>query len=161
MPRISDPSRRAAHSLIGISHRLRPRDYAIASLLDEHTTLTTDQLSSALFTNVTTCRHRLLLLRRIGFIDRFIRNRPNGPNPVCWLPGLLSACYMALSRDDNPPTAKALRERQDRVYASPTLDHLLAVNQFFVSLLVHARHRPSAELTRWWSERSTAARFGG
>ncbi|ROO60324.1 protein involved in plasmid replication-relaxation [Micromonospora sp. Llam0] len=147
-------------TLIDISHRLRPRDYTIASLLDELTTLTTHQLTSILFANPTTCRHRLQLLRRLGFIDRFIRNRPGAPNPVCWLPGLLSARYMALAREDSPPTAKALRERQDRVYSSPTLDHLLAVNDFFVSLLVHARHRPNAALTRLWSERSTTGSFG-
>jgi hypothetical protein len=153
-------TRRAAHTLIGISHRLRPRDYAVADLLDAHTTLTTDHLTAVLFTNPTTCRHRLQLLRRLGFIDRFVRNRPGAPNPVCWLPGLLSARYAALARGQTPPTARTLRERQDRVYASPTLEHLLAVNAFFVSLLVHARHQPAAALTRWWSERTTAAGFG-
>jgi hypothetical protein len=158
--RTTDLHRPSAHTLIDISHRLRPRDYTIASLLDEHTTLTTDHLTSILFSNPTTCRHRLQLLRRLGFIDRFIRNRPGAPNPVCWLPGLLSARYVALARDESPPTAKALRERQDRVYSSPTLEHLLAVNDFFVPLLVHARRRPDAALTRWWSERSTAGSFG-
>jgi hypothetical protein len=158
--RTTNVHRPATLTLIGISHRLRPRDYTIASLLDELTTLTTDHLTQILFTNPTTCRHRLHLLRRLGFIDRFIRNRPGAPNPVCWLPGLLSARYMALTRDDSPPTAKALRERQDRVYSSPTLQHLLAVNDFAVSLHVHARHHPGTALTRWWSERTTAGSFG-
>jgi len=139
----------AYRTLIDISHRLRPRDYTIASLLDEHTTLTTDQLTSILFTNPTTCRHRLHTLRKIGFVDRFIRNRPGAPNPVCWVPGLLSARYMALAKGDSPPTAKALRERQDRVYSRPTLEHLLEANQFFINLLVHARQHPGTRLTRW------------
>ncbi|GAA0403894.1 hypothetical protein GCM10009541_53840 [Micromonospora gifhornensis] len=152
--------RHATHTLIAVSHRLRPRDYTIASLLDEHTTLTTEHLTSLLFTNPTTCRHRLHLLRRLHFIDRFIRNRPGAPNPVCWLPGLLSARYTALARGENPPTARALRERQDRIYSSPTLNHLLAVNTLFVSLLTHARHHPGTALTRWWSERTTTAAFG-
>ncbi|QGN48007.1 hypothetical protein GKC29_14905 [Micromonospora sp. WMMC415] len=158
--RTTDLRRTSTHTLIDISHRLRPRDYTIASLLDEHTTLTTEHLTSILFANPTTCRHRLQLLRRLGFIDRFIRNRPGAPNPVCWLPGLLSSRYTALARDDSPPTARALRERQDRVYSSPTLEHILAVNDVFVSLLVHARRHPGAALTRWWSERTTAAAFG-
>ncbi|PWU45614.1 hypothetical protein DLJ47_34130 [Micromonospora sp. S4605] len=158
--RTTDLRRTSNHTLIDISHRLRPRDYTIASLLDEHTTLTTEHLTSILFSNPTTCRHRLQLLRRLGFIDRFIRNRPGAPNPVCWLPGLLSSRYVALARDESPPTARVLRERQDRVYSSPTLEHLLAVNDVFVSLLVHARRRPGAALTRWWSERTTAAAFG-
>ncbi|MEU1969678.1 replication-relaxation family protein [Micromonospora sediminicola] len=158
--RTTDRRRASHHTLIDISHRLRPRDYTIATLLDEHTTLTTEHLTSILFANATTCRHRLQLLRRLGFIDRFLRNRPGAPNPVCWLPGLLSSRYVALARDESPPTARALRERQDRVYSSPTLQHLLAVNDVFVSLLVHARRRPGAALTRWWSERTTAAAFG-
>jgi len=149
-----------AHTLIDISHRLGPRDYTIAALLDEHTTLTTDQLTAIAFTNPTTCRHRLHTLRKIGFVDRFIRNRPGAPNPICWVPGLLSARYTALANGDSPPTVKALRERQDRIYSRPTLEHLLATNQFFINLLVHARQHPDTGLVRWWSERSTTAAFG-
>jgi Replication-relaxation len=149
-----------AHTLIDISHRLGPRDYTIAALLDEHTTLTTEQITAIAFTHPTTCRHRLHTLRKIGFVDRFIRNRPGAPNPVCWVPGLLSARYTALANGDSPPTAKALRERQDRIYSRPTLEHLLATNQFFINLLVHARQHPSTRLVRWWSERSTTAAFG-
>jgi len=148
-------------TLIDVSCRLRPRDYTIAALLDEHTTLTTEQITAILFTNATTCRHRLHTLRRIGFVDRFIRNRPGAPNPTCWVAGPLSARYIALARGDSPPTPKALRERQDRIYARPTLEHLLATNQFFVDLLVHARTHPGTRLARWWSERSTAVRFDG
>jgi Replication-relaxation len=151
----------ATPTLIDISHRLRPRDYTIAALLDEHTTLTTEQITAILFTNPTTCRHRLHLLRRIGFVDRFIRNRPGAPNSTCWVSGPLSARYVALARGDSPPTPKALRERQDRIYARPTWAHLVATNQFFVDLLVHARHQPGTALLRWWSEHTTAARFGG
>ena len=36
----------------------------------------------------------------------------------------------------------------------------MAANQFFVALLVHARHHPGTGLARWWSERTTAAAFG-
>ncbi|GAA4609803.1 hypothetical protein BJY16_007515 [Actinoplanes octamycinicus] len=147
-------------SLLTISHRLRVRDYAIANLLDEHGTLTTDQLARVLFDHRTTCRHRLYTLRRLGFVDRFVRNRPGEPNPACWVPGPLSARYVALARGEAPPSPRALRDRQDRAYASPYLDHLLEVNQFFIDLLVDARHRPEADLVRWWSERTTAATFG-
>jgi hypothetical protein len=154
------PRTHSLHALIDVSHRLRPRDYVLACLLDEHTTLTTDQITTVLFANPTTCRHRLHTLRRIGFIDRFLRNRPGAANPICWVPGVLSARFVALARDDTPPTARALRERQDRIYASPKLEHLLAGNQFFVNLLNHARTHPGTGLLRWWSERSTAASYG-
>ena len=126
-------------ALIDISHRLRPRDYTIAALLEDHTTLSTDQVTAMLFGSPVTCRHRLQLLRRLGFLDRFLHTWRDAPGPVCWMPGPLGARYTALSRGDRPPAAAALRERQDRVLASPTLRHLLAVNQFFVALLAQAR----------------------
>jgi hypothetical protein len=150
----------SARTLIDVSRRLRARDYTIAGLLDEHTTLSTDQLAAVLFNNATTCRHRLQTLRSFAFVDRFLRNRPGAPHPVCWLSGPLSARYMALTRGDTPPTARVLRERQDRIYASPKLDHLLAANQFFINLLIHAGQEPATGLVRWWSERTTAAVFG-
>lgn len=148
-------------NLIDVSHRLRPRDYSLASLLDEHTTLTSDQLTDVLFASATTCRHRLTVLRSFRFVDRFIRrNEPGTPNIVCWVPGPLSARLTALAADQTPPTARALRERQDRIYANPALDHLLAANDFFVRLLAHSRAHTDATLSRWWSERATAGAFG-
>ncbi|MFI6079253.1 replication-relaxation family protein [Actinoplanes sp. NPDC051343] len=148
-------------TLIDVSHRLRARDYAIASLLDEHTTLTTDQLTAVLFSSVITCRHRLTTLRSFGFVERFIRRDVAGtPNIVCWVPGPLSARLTALATGQSPPTARALRERQDRVYANPALDHLLGTNEFFTRLLAHARLHQRTGLRRWWSERSAAAAFG-
>lgn len=162
--RASEPATKTVTTngtLIEQSHRLRARDYTIASLLHQHTTLTTDQLTMVVFTNPITCRHRLGTLRSFGFVDRFIRRNHSGaPNLICWVPGPLSARLMALSAGENPPTAKALRERQDRIYANPTLDHLIATNWFFIKLLAHARIHPQTSLLRWWSERTTAAAFG-
>jgi len=151
----------SSSTLIDVSHRLRPRDYAVASLLDKHTTLTTDQLTTVLFTSAITCRHRLTTLRSFGFVERFIRrNEPGTPNIVCWVPGPLSARLTALATEQNPPTARALRERQDRVYANPALEHLLDTNEFFVRLLAYSRVDPDTSLRRWWSERATAGAFG-
>ncbi len=148
-------------TLIEISHRLRPRDYAIAALLQEHAVLTTDQLAAILFTNPITCRHRLGVLRSIGYVDRFIRrNQPGTPNVVCWVAGALSARLIALSAGESPPTPKALRERQDRIYANPALDHLIDTNWFGTRLLAHSRADTTTALLRWWSERTTANMFG-
>jgi hypothetical protein len=114
-----------------------------------------------LFTSAITCRHRMTTLRSFGFVDRFIRrNEPGTPNIVCWVPGPLSARLTALATEQAPPTARALRERQDRVYANPALEHLLATNEFFVRLLAHSRVHPGTALRRWWSERDTAGAFG-
>ncbi|MDT4993909.1 MAG: hypothetical protein QOH97_3801 [Actinoplanes sp.] len=147
-------------TLLDISTRLRPRDYTIAHLLDQHIVLTTTQLAHVFFDSPITCQHRLHALRRLRFIDRFVRNRPGTPRPLCWVSGPLSARYVALSGDNTPPTLKALRERQDRIFSSPRLDHLLGINEFFIQLLVHARHNPQTRLARWWSERDTSAAYG-
>jgi hypothetical protein len=100
-------------------------------------------------------------LRSFGFVDRFIRrNEPGVANLVCWVPGPLSARLTALATEQTPPTARALRERQDRVYANPALDHLLDTNEFFTRLLAHSRSHEDTALRRWWSERVTTGAFG-
>ena len=147
-------------TLLDASKRLRPRDYTIAHLLDQHLVLTTAQLAPVFFDSPITCQHRLHTLRRLRFIDRFVRNRPGVPRPLCWVSGPLSARYVALAGEDAPPTLKAVRERQDRIFSSPRLDHLLGINEFFIQLLVHARHHPQTRLARWWSERDTSAAYG-
>ncbi len=144
-----------------VSRRLLPRDYTLALLLDEHRVLTTAQITAVLFGSARTCRNRLTVLRRIGFVDRFtIPHRPPGPAPECWLPGLLAARYAALARGQRPPSAAAVRDRQDAVLASSQLEHLLGVNQFFVDLLAHTRANPHTRLARWWPAARASAAAG-
>ncbi|GLL08331.1 replication-relaxation family protein [Dactylosporangium matsuzakiense] len=155
----SDAARPAIAALIAAANRLRPRDYTIATLLDAHTALTTDQLAAILFTNRVACRHRLRELQLLRFIDTFPYVRPGGARTACWVPGMLSARYSALVRDEPPPTARMLQERRDRVMLSPLLPHLLEVNDVFTGLLAHARRAGTGRLLRWWSERVTAAAY--
>ena len=157
---VRTPAARFHPSLLQVSRRLLPRDYTLALLLDEHRVLSTGQVTAALFGSARTCRNRLTVLRRIGFIDRFTPHRPGRPAAECWLPGLLAARYAALARDQRPPTAAAVRDRQDAVLASPQLDHLLGVNQFFVDLLAHGRANPQTRLARWWPAARAAAAVG-
>ncbi|GAA1616306.1 replication-relaxation family protein [Catellatospora bangladeshensis] len=147
-------------TLMDLSGRLNARDYTIAHLLDEHTALTTPQLTAMLFGSQITCQHRLNSLRKLRFVDRFIRNQPTRPRPMCWVVGPLAARYVALARDEAPPTPKAVQQRAERIMASPRLDHLLGVNGFFGTLAAHTRTDPSTRLARWWSERSSTAAYG-
>jgi hypothetical protein len=100
------------------------------------------------------------VLRRLGFIDRILRPRPGARSATHWVPGAMSARYVALSRGHRPPSRASLRERQDSVLARPDLDHLVGVNQFFVDLLAHARAHAGSGLDRWWSEQRTTAALG-
>src|SRR5258707_1131769 len=96
--------RRSTTTLSDISARLRPRDRVIAFLLSDHTALTSDQIASVLFDSPVTCAHRLYTLRRLDFISRVLRSHPGQPSPVYWVPGRLSARFVALARGDTPPT---------------------------------------------------------
>ncbi|MET8149123.1 replication-relaxation family protein [Actinoplanes sp. NPDC049668] len=158
--RSSDTPRRSrpGDSLREISSRLEPRDYVLAHLLHEHRYLTTAQITAILFTSERTCRNRLNVLRKIGFIDWFMPVRPvRGRLPVHWVPGPLSARYVALHHGQRPPTAKAVREAQDALVAGGHLDHTDGANQFFVDLLAHARSHTGTRLMRWWPTRRIAA----
>jgi hypothetical protein len=148
-------------SLLAHCDRLGPRDYTLALLLDEHRVLTGPQITAILFGSPFTCRNRLHVLRRIGFVDRFVPYRPGVVMPVHWVAGPLAARYAALSQDKRPPSPKMLRERQDAIVATPQLGHLVGGNQFFVDLLAHARADPGARLLRWWSARHASTAFGG
>jgi len=80
---------------------------------------------------------------------------------TCWIPGALSARYAALADGRPPPTAKALRDAQDRLLTNPQRGHLIGANQFHIDLLAHARTHPDTRLARWWSARRTTAAFAG
>src|SRR5690348_9582423 len=140
-------------SLLAYSDRLGPRDYTLALLLDEHRVLTGTQITAILFGSPFTCRNRLHVLRRIGFLDPFIPYRPGLVAPVHWVAGPLAARYAALRREQRPPSPKVLRERQDAIVTTPQLAHLVGGNQFFIDLLTHARAHPGTRLLRWWAAR--------
>jgi hypothetical protein len=156
---VAIPRRVRPHdSLREISRRLEPRDYVLAHLLHEHRYLTTAQVTAILFTSARTCRNRLDTLRKIGFVDWFMPVKPGrGRLPVHWVPGQLSARYVALYHGERPPTPKAVREAQDALVSGGHLDHTDGINQFFVDLLAHTRQHPDTRLARWWSPRRIAA----
>ena len=151
------PVRSSTPTLVSVSSHLSPRDLTLAHLLDAHRVLTTDQITAMLFTSPRTCVNRLRLLRHLGFLERF---RPPHRAPTTtwyWIPGPLAARYVALARDERPPTPKMLGQRQDAAMVSPQLGHLVGANQFFTDLIAHARTHPDARLTRWWSASVAAA----
>ena len=151
------PVRSSTPTLVSVSSHLSPRDLTLAHLLDAHRVLTTDQITAMLFTSPRTCVNRLRLLRHLGFLERF---RPPHRAPTTtwyWIPGPLAARYVALARDERPPTPKMLGQRQDAAMVSPQLAHLVGANQFFTDLIAHARSHPDARLTRWWSASVAAA----
>lgn len=161
-PRHPTPAhrRRVSNDLLSISWRLEPRDYVVAHLLAEHGCLTTDQIAAVLFGSPRTCRNRLNVLRQLGFLDWFMPVHPRrGRLPVHWVPGRLSARYVALYHGQPAPTARTVGDARDaHPSAASRLGHLAhtdGVHQFFVDLLAHSRRNPGTRLARWWSAATT------
>ena len=145
---------------------LTPRDRHLLRLLEDHRVFTGLQIQRILFTHRRTCGLRLELLRGLDLIDKFRFARPyGGSEPWKWVLGLTGARFQAAAANHPTPTERAHRERILRLTASPTLTHLLTTNEFFVRL--HHATRTSnttssgSSLTRWWSEKTSTARFPG
>jgi hypothetical protein len=165
---------RGPRDLLTIHPHLTRRDRSLLALLDEHVVLTTDQLARVFFTRPRTCLLRLEVLRGLGLLHRFRFSHPNGGSePWKWVLGHVGAQFQAAATRRRPPTGRAHEQYLLRLTMSPTLDHLLATNEFFVRLQ-HATRTPvpacdpddiatsgERRLDRWWPETTTAARFGG
>jgi Replication-relaxation len=133
--------------------RITPRDRLLLDLLDQHHTLTTDQIADAAFTSLGRTRNRLSDLRSRGVLDRFRHYQRPGSQAWRWTLGPLGAAIVAASRGEPLPRPAAVRDATARLAMSPTLPHLLAVNGFFVALTAHARTRgDGTRLVRWWNE---------
>jgi hypothetical protein len=141
---------------------LGPRDRLLLRLLADHQVLTTPQVHALLFPSLRRAQRRLTVLHRAGFLDRFRhRQGHGGSQPWRWTLGPLGFALDAAARGHAPPTSRQIWARQHAIAASPRLDHLLGVNQFFVDLLAHARAHPGSRLARWWSEQQATALFRG
>lgn len=141
---------------------LTERDLHILELLDEHRVLTTDQIARLHFTAVRTCQIRLRQLQHLGLLERFRYARTGGGgDPWHWTLGLYGARFMAGTLARPIPTERAHRDQLLRLSTYINLRHLRETNEFGVRLAQHARADPQTQLRRWWSERTTAARFRG
>ena len=153
---------RTITNLFEIYPHITDRDRRLMALLHEHQVLTTGQIHRLEFQALRTCQIRLAELRTLGLLDRFrFAHAGGGSDPWHWTLGHNGWQFQAATCGENLPTLRAIRERITRLSASPTLTHLVATNELFIRLAAHARGDPSVALTRWWSERTSTARFLG
>jgi hypothetical protein len=132
--------------------RITPRDRTLLDLLDQHQTLTTDQITALVFTSAGRARNRLADLHRRGVLDRWRHYQRPGSQAWRWTLGPVGAAILAASHSQPIPRPAAVRDATARLATSPIVAHLLAVNGFFVALTHHARHHPGTRLSRWWNE---------
>ncbi len=136
------------------------RDRMLCRLLAEHRVLTTGQLTDLAFPGTDTAEHRLVILHRLGVVDRFRPHRRQGSAPYHYVLGPAGAAVLAAERG---VTVKQLGWRPDRLLglaASQQLAHLVGVNGFFCALARAARQQPGTTLVAWWPAQRCAARWG-
>jgi hypothetical protein len=156
----SSTLRRGAASPLDIVGRLTERDRLLCRVLWEHRVLTTEQVCDLCFTSLTSTQHRLVVLFRLGVLERFRPLRSTGSASWRYTLGLLGAAVVAAERGVEAPRPSVVRDRVVALAAHQRTAHTLGVNGFFCALHKAARERLDAEVVAWWSERRCAAEWG-
>jgi Replication-relaxation len=149
-----------AAQLGAIAHRLTERDRRLCRLVWEHRVLTTEQLTDLCFPSPDAAKHRLVLLVRLGVLDRFRPFRLTGSSPYHYVLGELGAQILAAERGLSVSELGYSPTHALAIAHSQHLTHRVGVNGFFAALAATARRRPDARLLAWWSERRCAQRWG-
>ena len=143
-------------AVLAVAGHLTRRDREMVRLVARHRVLTTGQLAALKFSNLTTARHRLSVLVRLGVLRRFRPHRETGSAPWHYVLGPLGAALLGQEDRDERKWAPQVRaDRQLALERSQRLGHMTGASWFFVALERHAREH-GGELRRWDSERETA-----
>jgi len=160
-PRRSGPPRtRYRSDPLDYTLRLQPRDRVLTRLLDEHRTLTTNQITAVPYDSYAMAERRQYRLRRVGWLERFTSVRATGHRDTRWVLGPLGAHWAAGEEHRPPPSARAGRDQGRAIAASTHLEHTDGANGFFIALLAHTRTHPGTGLARWWSPARCAGATG-
>ncbi|ASO21612.1 hypothetical protein FHR81_003256 [Actinoalloteichus hoggarensis] len=155
-PRIANSTEHQA----ALAARLTARDRWLLRMLHEHRVLTSQQITDLAFPSGRAARRRLLELFQWSVLDRFQPFTTHGAAPMHYV--LAPAGAGVLAAEDGLDV-KDLGYRRDRAFGiaySLHLAHTIGINQWFTSLISHARHDPTTAVTAWWSETRVAAHFG-
>ena len=152
--------RTTAERITALARRLTERDRRLCRLLWDHKVLTTYQVLDLCFPSRHAATHRLLLLVRLGVLDRFRPFRLTGSAPFHYVLGETGAQVLAAERGVTVSELGYNRARTLALAHSEHLAHLVGVNGFFAALAGSARVQPDAALAAWWSERRCSQRWG-
>jgi DNA-binding CsgD family transcriptional regulator len=144
-------------AVLSVAGHLTERDRELVRLVARHRVLTTDQLAVLAFGNITTARHRLAVLVRLGLLRRFRPHREVGSAPWHYLLGPVGAALLGQEdRDEKKWLPQVRADRQLALERSQRLGHMIGAWWFFVALARHAREHSGGELAKWHSERDAA-----
>lgn len=145
-------------AVLAASAHLTSRDRHLIRLVGEHRVLTTGQLAALGFGNLTTARHRLTVLVRLGMLRRFRPHRDSGSAPWHYVLGPVGAAMLGTEDRDARKWAPQVRaDRQLALERSTRLAHMTGRNWFFTALARHAREH-GGDLREWLNEADAAAR---
>ena len=126
--------------MLAVSGHLTDRDRELIRLVGRHRVLTTDQLAALRFSNITTARHRLAVLVRLGVLRRFRPHRHTGSAPWHYVLGPVGAALLGQEdRDEKRWLPMVRADRQLALERSQRLGHMTGASWFFVALARHAR----------------------
>ena len=146
-------------AVLAASAHLTGRDRDLVRLVAVHRVLTTGQLAALGFGSITTARHRLSVLVRLGLLRRFRPHPLAGSAPWHYVLGPVGAALLGTEdRDDSRWTPQVRADRQLALERSARLGHMTGRNWFFATLARHARQH-GGQLAEWLSEADTAARY--
>ena len=144
--------------LLRVQSQLTDRDYTLLWWLADHGVLTSFQIAQALFPSLDYAQQRLRILTRLGVVDRFRPNKPDGgSHPYHYVLAQLGVEVVAAQRGEDLPRRDQAKRRRWHLTNRANLPHLLGTNGFFTALAGHARTHPRSRLDRWWSEAQCAA----
>ena len=149
-----------ATRLAEVAHHLTERDRRLCRLVWEHRVLTTEQATSLCFPSRNTATHRLVLLSRLGILDRFRPFRATGSTHFHYVLGELGAQVLAAEQGVTVSQLGYNRNQTLAIAHSQHLAHRVGVNGFFAALVAAIRRGRDAALLAWWSERRCAQRWG-
>lgn len=132
----------------------------LCRVLFDHRVLTTGQIVDLCFDNLTTARHRMTELYRMGVLDRFRHFRSVGSDPYHYVLDALGTEVVAADRGIEVARPGIHHTRALALADSQRLAHLIGTNGVFCSLARRARQESDAELAEWWSERRCGAEWG-
>lgn len=145
-------------AVLAASAHLTDRDRDLVRLVAVHRVLTTGQIAALSFGSITTARHRLSVLVRLGLLRRFRPHLPAGSAPWHYVLGPVGAALLGVEDRDQKRWLPHVRaDRQLALERSARLSHMTGRNWFFVALTRHAREH-GGDLAAWLNEADTAAR---
>lgn len=145
--------------MLAASSHLTDRDRELTRLVARHRVLTTDQLAALRFSNLTTARHRLSVLVRLGVLRRFRPHRETGSAPWHYVLGPVGAAMLGQEdREERKWLPQVRADRQLALERSQRLSHITGASWFFVTLVKDAREN-GGELAEWLNEAETVLSF--